>query len=186
MFIMSQELQNFNEMRDKAVEGLSRCDVIPDDGLISELGYTRDEYVVVADGNDEHEFTIYLDGKDRMVFVQTYTEREGGMYFQTFYAKESVVSELEALLVADSVDDPSPLLIETILHFKGLNIPGTARRFADNSIYQGCHHFLSIAKDETLSELAVTNFRNKVANGDTAERFTDERTSKILQVIRLS
>jgi hypothetical protein len=160
---MREKLQIFNEARDEAVRDLEPCDKLLTDSEIRRLGYALVSSASAEEGSDEHELHVYSQGDRRMVFLQTYSEVEGGLYFQSLFAGKETVDELEKEIVRKSVESPSVFLAETILHYAGVNIPGTGRLFSYNSIYSGCHHFLKIAHDPALAKLALENFKNRVA-----------------------
>jgi hypothetical protein len=181
---MNEELEKFMALRDRAIEGLVRCDVLLSEDEILRLGYECVDFGGAVSGSDEHEYTVYSKGDKRMVFVQTYTEREGGLYFQTLYLHREFSEEEEKPLVEASVLNPSVSLIETILHYRGVNIPGTDRQFSDNSIYLGCHHFETIAKDKALAELAVEKFRNLEGAGPSGG-IKDDRKEKVLEALSI-
>jgi hypothetical protein len=155
---MIEELEKFSERRDKAVEGLSRCDVLLGENEILKLGYEVVDFAGAVSDRDEHEFIVYSKGKKRIVFVQTYTEREGGLYFQSLFADKETADELERPLVEASVNNPSDGLRETVLHFRGVTNPATGQVYSDHSIYMGCHHFLTIANDPELAGRVMDYF----------------------------
>jgi hypothetical protein len=180
---MTEELKKYMARCDKAIEGLSPCDVVLTETEIAQLGYEDIDFAGAVSGSDEHEFIVYAKENKRIVFVQTYTEREGGLYFQSLYADSETSCELEKQLVEDSVTKPSVNLLETILHFKGVNMPGSNRLFPDNSIYQGCHHFITISHNPDLAKKAIDNYKSSASGHGNEKRLKDERRDNVLKAI---
>jgi hypothetical protein len=181
---METNLVKFNEERDEALKGLEKCDVLLMDSEIRQLGYAQVSFTEATDGRDEHELNVYSKEGKRMVFLQTYAEREGGLYFQSLFADKDTVDELEKPLVIRSLGEPSTFLAETILHFRGIKIPGTERLFPDMSIYKGCHHYLTISHDPALAGIAISNYKSMVTGSEgLADRKADERTEQVLNGI---
>jgi hypothetical protein len=174
------EVEKFMELRDKAIEGLSICDVLLSESEILELGYESVDFGGALTSNNEYEFTVYSKGGKKIVFVQTYEEREGGLYFQSLFSDKDTADEMEKPLVEASVKKPSINLLETILHFRGANIPGTTMLFSDKSIYQGCHHFATIANAKNLADEAINNFKRLVSESVNARQMNDEQTKEIM------
>jgi hypothetical protein len=179
---MTEELEKYMAKCDKAIEGLTKCDIILSEGQITQLGYEDIDFAAAVSGSDEHEFIVYAMGNKRIVFVQTYTEREGGLYFQSLYADKETADEQERPLVEASVNNPDLNLLETILHFRGIKIPGKEQVFPDQSIYMGCHHYLTIVNNPALAERAIGNFKKTIAAGKPGG-LKDERKENVIKAI---
>ena len=80
------KLLRFNRLRDETLEGLVMCDFLLMPLEILKIGYKQVSFNSAVNGQDELELTVFEKDGDRMVFLQTYTEREGGMYFQSLFA----------------------------------------------------------------------------------------------------
>ena len=91
----SVEFNAFRKLRDKSVSGLEKVDVVlnPDD--LIKRGYKLVNSKYFSEGNEEHEFHEYQKDAGRIVFLQTYLEKEGGMYIQTFYSSPELIKDLE-------------------------------------------------------------------------------------------
>ena len=109
------EVDKFMELRDKAIKGLSVCDVLLNEAEILELGFENTDYAGTLTSSDEYEFTVYSKGEKRIVFIQTYVEREGGLYFQSLYTDRELATELEKPLV---------LFLHTYMFDVYITIPG--------------------------------------------------------------
>jgi hypothetical protein len=184
MLFMNVQLEKFNEERDKAIAGLISCDVILMRDEILQSGYSPVSYSSAMKGTDELELDVYRQGDKRLVYLETYTEREGGMYFQSMFADEKTVMDLEKKLVEESVRHPSTYLAETILHFRDIKIPGHDELFPDNSIYKGCHHFLTISGDPSLADPAISNYKKMdIGSEEKSDRSLLERRNLIIQAL---
>lgn len=179
---MTEELEKYMAKCDKAIEGLSQCDVLLSESRITQLGYEDIDFAAAVSGTDEHEFIVYAKGNKRIVFVQTYVEMEGGLYYQSLYADKEMADELEKPLVEASVNNPDLNLMETILHYKGIKIPGKEQIFPDQSIYMGNHHYLTIVNDPVLAERAIENFEKTVAAVGPG-RLKDERKEHVIKAL---
>ena len=87
------EFEEFKRMRDKATEGLIKCEKTKHPLELKSLGY---KYIKGANCNEdvyEHEFSIYEKNRHIAVFLQTYAEKEGGMYYQSLYTSSGKLSD---------------------------------------------------------------------------------------------
>jgi len=91
---MNDEMRKFRAGRDKAVEGLVRCERIMNDMEIVKLGFTLKEYKSIDEGDDQYEYSVYTKNDKVLVYIESYVEREGGLYFQSMFADKSTAEEL--------------------------------------------------------------------------------------------
>lgn len=83
---ISDGFRKFKKLRDSRLEGLERCNIIFTQDELLEKGFKLINSESFEEDGENHEFHEYLKGEYRVVYLESYIEREGGMYVQSFYA----------------------------------------------------------------------------------------------------
>jgi hypothetical protein len=91
---LSKEFKAFKKLRDEAVTNLEKCDFILMPSQLEESGFECRNSEYFSEGIEEHEFHQYQKGDCHVTYLESYVEREGGLYFQSFYATAGCIEML--------------------------------------------------------------------------------------------
>ncbi len=90
MFEFSEELKKYFAKRDRATEGLQKCDTYLSLSQLLDMGCKPVQSDSYEEDGDEFEFYVLEKDGKRYVSIQVYEDREGGMYHQVMYSEDGL------------------------------------------------------------------------------------------------